>query len=108
MLAHDHVGVRPCSCTTWIWSLIVAAPASTTAAASTPITATTASAPAAFAHRSGLVHHQRPAHELFAVAGLDRSVRRSVVRELGESKAARLTGKLVANDLDGIGVNRRL
>jgi hypothetical protein len=91
-----------------MWSLIVAAAASTTAAASTPVAATTASAPAAFAHWSGLVHHQRPAHEFFAVAGLNRSLCRSVVRELGESKPPRLTGKFVANDLVGIGVNRRL
>jgi len=39
---------------------------------------------------------------------LDRSLRRAIVGELGESKTTRLTGEFVTNDLDGIGVNSRL
>src|SRR5580700_7068845 len=103
MLAHgiDKVVNR-------MWSLILAAPASATAASSTPVATITATPTTALAHRSGFVDHQRAAHEFFAVAGLDRPVRCRVVRELGESKAACLTGELVANNLDGIGVNRRL
>src|SRR5271167_3764166 len=89
-------------------ALIIAATASATAAASATVRATATTTTSTFAHRSRFIHHQRPTHEFLAVAGLDRPFRGCVVRELGESKAARLTGEFIANDLDRIGMNRRL
>ena len=88
---------------------VIAAPASAAAASTTAsTTSAAATATTAFAHGARFIHHQSPAHELLAVAGLDRAIRCAIVGELGESKTAGLAGELVTNDLDGIGVNSRL
>jgi len=108
MLAHGIHGSSRTKLLMFDARLIVAPPAST---ATTPTAATTsaaATATATFTHRARLIHHQCPAHELLAVTGLDRSLRCAVIGELGESKAAGLTGELITNDLDGIGMNSRL
>ena len=89
---------------------LIVAPSASTATTPTAATtvATSAAATATLTHRARLIHHQCPAHELLAVTGLDRSLRCAVIGELGESKAAGLTGELITNDLDGIGMNSRL
>jgi hypothetical protein len=83
--------------------IAAAASAAPTTAATTASSATTTTA--TFAHGAGFVHHQRAAHELFAVAGFDGPIGCPVIGELGESKASRLTREFVPNNLHGIGVD---
>src|SRR5690348_2775175 len=111
MLAHGIHGSSRTKLLMFDARLIVAPSASTATtptAATTVATSAAATATATLTHRARLIHHQCPAHELLAVTGLDRSLRCAVIGELGESKAAGLTGELITNDLDGIGMNSRL
>jgi hypothetical protein len=101
--------------------LMIAAAATTTAAASsvstfaspTPTAAATWAATAAtttaarstsstLAHWARLVYHQRTAKKVLAIAGLNRAITLFVIAKLRESESTRLTGKLVADDLDRI------
>ncbi|SRR5258706_1531572 len=71
------------------------AAASATAARSSAATTTTA-----FAHRPRLIHHQRPAQKILAIAGLNGPLRFFVISKFREPKSSRFTGKLIANDLN--------
>ena len=101
--------------------MIAAAAATTTAASSVPTfasaTPTTAAATWAataatttaarstsstLAHRPRLVYNQRTAKKVLAIAGLNRAITLFVIAKLREPESARLTGKLVADDLDRI------
>jgi hypothetical protein len=77
-----------------------ASPAAATAATTR---APSAAAPtAAFAHGASLVHHQRAAQEILAVAGLHGSICFFIISKLREPESARFAGELVANDLHRI------
>jgi hypothetical protein len=82
------------------------APASAATAATRPTAATSATttgpAAPAFAHRPRLIHHQRTAQKVLAIAGLNGSLGFFVVAKLREPETTRLTGKLIANNLNGI------
>jgi hypothetical protein len=87
--------------------VIAPAPAATAApiaTASTPTTtaaaATAGSAAPAFAHWPSLVHYQRSAEEILAIAGLNCAIRFFIVAEFREPESARLTGELIADDLN--------
>src|SRR5579859_6081427 len=57
-----------------------------------------ATALSARGHRTGLIHHQSPSHQLFPMARIDCALRGRVIVDLHEAKASRLTGKAVAHD----------
>jgi hypothetical protein len=80
------------------------ASAATTATRSAAATSATATGPSAsaFAHRPGFIHHQRTAEKILAIAGLNGAIAFFVVTELREPESTRLTGKLIADDLNGI------
>ena len=102
--------------------MIAAAPATTAASAVSTFASAAATAPAtrstaaittaasagpaapAFTHRPGFVYHQRTAQEILAIAGLNGSLAFFVVAKLRKPETTRLTGKLVADDLNGIGL----
>jgi hypothetical protein len=80
-----------------------AATSATWTAAATSATATaTGPSASAFAHRPGFIHHQRTTEKILAIAGLNGAIGFFVVTELREPESARLTGKLIADDLNGI------
>jgi hypothetical protein len=87
-------------------STLASASATTTASRSAATTAATSTGPtaSAFAHRTGLIYHQRTAQKILAIAGLNGSLGFFVVAKLREPETTRLTGKLVANYLYGIGL----
>jgi hypothetical protein len=72
----------------------------TASAASTSATRPSAAATTAFAHWSRLIHHQRTAQKILAIAGLNGAIRFFIVAKLREPESSRLTGKFIANDLD--------
>ena len=75
-----------------------------TGSAATTATPTAGSSASAFAHRAGLIHYQRTAQKILAIAGLNGSLGFFIVAEFREPEAARLTGKLIADNLNGIGL----
>jgi hypothetical protein len=75
-----------------------------TAATSATTTTTTGPAAPAFAHRPGFIHHQRTAQKVLAVAGLNGALGFFIVAKLREPETTRLTGKLIADNLNGIGL----
>jgi hypothetical protein len=82
-----------------------AAPATSRSTASTTATTTRAAAPtSAFAHRAGLIHYQRTAQKILAIAGLNSALGFFVVVEFREAETTRLAGKLIADNLNGIGL----
>jgi hypothetical protein len=84
-----------------------AAAATTAAGSSTATTSTTPSAGTAapaFTHRAGFIYHQRTAQKILTVAGLNRALAFFVVAELREPETSRLTGELIADNLNGIGL----
>jgi hypothetical protein len=91
-------------------SAVPAAPAAAAATTATRSSATTTStttswtAAPAFAHRAGFVHHQRTAQKILAIAGLNGALGFFVVAELREPETSRLTGELIADNLNGIGL----
>jgi hypothetical protein len=88
-------------------STFAPASAATTAAtrptAATSATTTGPAAPA-FAHRARLIHHQRTAQKVLAIAGLNGALGFFIVAKLREPETTRLTGKLIADNLNGIGL----
>jgi hypothetical protein len=85
-------------------SASAATPATGSTAATSATTTTTGPAAPAFAHRSGFIHHQRTAQKVLAVAGLNGSLGFFIVAKLREPETTRLTGKLIADNLNGIGL----
>ena len=87
-------------------STLAAAAATTAASRSAATTAATSTRPtaSAFAHRTGFIYHQRTAQKILAIAGLNGSLGFFVVAKLREPETTRLTGKLVADNLNGIGL----
>jgi hypothetical protein len=81
-----------------------AATPATRPTAATSATTTTGSAAPAFAHRPGFIHHQRTAQKVLAVAGLNGALGFFIVAKLREPETTRLTGKLIADNLNGIGL----
>jgi hypothetical protein len=59
-------------------------------------------------HRTSFVHNQTAAQEVSPVAGRNRPLGLVIVRNLDETESARLAGKAVHHDVDGIGVEYRL
>jgi hypothetical protein len=72
----------------------------TSPAAASAATRPSAATTATFAHWAGLIHHQRPAQKILAIAGLNGAIRFLIVSKLREPESSRLTRKFVANDLD--------
>jgi hypothetical protein len=66
--------------------------------------ATTGPTASAFTHRPGFIYHQRTAQEILSIAGLNGSLAFFVVAKLRKPETTRLTCKLVADDLNGIGL----
>jgi len=87
-------------------STLAAAAATTAASRSAATTAATSTRPtaSAFAHRTGFIYHQRTAQKILAIAGLNGSLGFFVVAKLREPETTRLTGELIADNLDGIGL----
>jgi hypothetical protein len=81
-----------------------AATTATRSSAATTSTTTSGTAAPAFAHRPGFIHHQRTAQKILAVAGLNGALGFFVVAEFREPETPRLTGELIANNLNGIGL----
>ena len=68
-----------------------------TAAVATPVTAApTTAASAALSLRTSFVHHQRAAKKILDVECCDRLLRFAVIVNFGETEAARLSGKAIA------------
>jgi hypothetical protein len=88
------------------YGLVLAATSATTAigwtasAAASSATWPASAAATALAHWPGFVHYQRTAQKILAIAGLNGAVRFFVVSKFREAKSSRLTGELIANDLD--------
>jgi hypothetical protein len=88
------------------------APAPTAAITSAPAPATSAALaaaatppPAAFPLGTCFIHHQRAAEKFLAVQRRDGFFRFRVVSNLGKTETARLTGKTVAQQRQGIRLN---
>ena len=101
--------VAPAAATTAASAVPTASPASaattpTGSSAATTSTATTGTAAPAFTHGTGFIHHQRTAQKILAIAGLDGALGFFVVAELREPETSRLTGELIADNLNGIGL----
>jgi hypothetical protein len=87
-------------------TLASASSSATATRSAAAITATTTAGPAtpAFAHWPSFIYHQRTAQKVLAIAGLNGSLAFFVVAKLRESETTRLTGKLIADYLYGIGL----
>jgi hypothetical protein len=87
-------------------SALASASATTSASRSAAATTATSTGPStsAFAHRTGFIYHQRTAHKVLAIAGLNGSLGFFVVAKLRKPETTRLTGELIADNLDGIGL----
>jgi hypothetical protein len=72
------------------------------AASATPARSASASATTttALAHRTSLIHHQRAAQKILAIAALNGAFRFFVISKFREPKSSRLTSKFIANDLN--------
>jgi hypothetical protein len=88
-------------------SAVPAPPTATTATGSpAATTSATTSGPAAPAltHRAGFIHYQRTAQKILAIAGLNGALGFFIVAEFREPETSRLTGELIADNLNGIGL----
>lgn len=81
---------------------------SASAATTTPAGSSTASSASAFPHRPRLIHHERAAQEILAIAILNGSVRFVVIPKFRESESPRIARELVTNNLHRIRVEPRL
>jgi len=79
------------------------APSASRSAAAAATTTARPAAPA-FPHRPRLIYHQRTAQKVLAIAGLNGSLGFLVVAKFREPETTRLPGKLIADDLNGIGL----
>jgi len=71
-----------------------------TASAASPETAAATSATARFLW-PGFIDYQVASAEVLAVHGIDRPIRFFVIGDFHESESTRLTGKAIANQIDG-------
>jgi hypothetical protein len=87
-------------------SPFASASATTAAARSAATTTATSTGPtaSAFAHRTCFIYHQRTAQKILAIAGLNGTLGFFVVAKLREPETTRLTGELIADNLNGIGL----
>ena len=95
---------QECLCHGLVLASASAAPAirwtATPSASASPAWSASAATTTAFAHRPRLIHHQRAAQKILAIAGLNGPIRFFVISKFREPKSSRLTRKLIANDLD--------
>ncbi len=89
----------------------VARPASSTIAAAAGATISVASTKPGWGtlrHRARLIHNQRSAKEILAVAGRDGFVSFGIVIDLNESESTRFAGKPILNDTHRLRLEARL
>jgi hypothetical protein len=81
------------------------------AAATTAITTTATTAPAAtatFGLRPSFIYHQVPAAEILSIEGIDSAIGVFVVLDFDEGETARLSREPVPNEIDARGSNADL
>jgi hypothetical protein len=78
----------------------VTSAATTTAAVSTAAATTTRGA---FGLRASFIHDEISSTEILSVQGIDGAIRVFVIADFDEGKASRLSGKTIANQIDGGG-----
>jgi hypothetical protein len=104
MIAAAATATTAASAVSTLASASATTAATRSAASTTATTARTAAPTSAFAHRASLIHHQRTAQKILAIAGLNGALGFFVVAEFREAETTRLTGKLIADNLNGIGL----
>jgi hypothetical protein len=103
MIAAASATTTAASAVSTLASAAAPAPATRSTAAITAAASAGTAAPA-FTHRPGFVYHQRTAQKILAIAGLNGSLAFFVVAKFREPETTRLTGKLIADYLYGIGL----
>jgi hypothetical protein len=91
-------------------SVLAARTSATTALASAAASRTSTAATAAFAgnHGTGFVDHECAAHQVAAIASLNRAVSGGVVIDLNEPESASLAGETIAHYVHAIDGHARL